>query len=169
MKKTQIIAFSGKKQSGKNTSFNFIKMMRDDAVEFSFAEPLKRMCVDILGLEEWQAFGNDEQKNTPCPHLLWENFPLLVYDREDGKIHIGKVWGARRLINDEGTHPAIFEAEQAIKVTPKAGPMTAREVIQFWGTEIFRKQYYNVWADACIRKINKLKPGIAVITDCRFD
>jgi len=43
---------------------------------FSFADPLKEMCVDILGLTEEQVYGTNEQKNSLVPHLLWENFPI---------------------------------------------------------------------------------------------
>ena len=41
---------------------------------YSFAEKLKRMAVDVLGLKEEQAFGTDEQKNTPT-HIQWESMP----------------------------------------------------------------------------------------------
>jgi hypothetical protein len=46
--------------------------------------------------------------------------------------------------------------------------LTAREVMQFVGTDIFRKMQQNVWADATILKIKKEKPKLAIIADCRF-
>jgi len=46
--------------------------------------------------------------------------------------------------------------------------MTAREVMQYVGTEVFRKMYHNVWADATIRRIEIEQPLVALITDCRF-
>jgi hypothetical protein len=46
--------------------------------------------------------------------------------------------------------------------------LTAREVMQFVGTDIFRKMKNNVWADATLIKINNEKPSLAVIADCRF-
>lgn len=46
--------------------------------------------------------------------------------------------------------------------------LTAREVMQFVGTDLFRKMKNNVWADATIIKINNEKPSLAIIADCRF-
>lgn len=46
--------------------------------------------------------------------------------------------------------------------------LTARDVMQFVGTNIFRKMKHNVWADATINKIKTEKPNLAIIADCRF-
>lgn len=46
--------------------------------------------------------------------------------------------------------------------------LTAREVMQFVGTDIFRKMKNNIWADATIIKIKKENPRLAIIADCRF-
>jgi hypothetical protein len=172
MSNQRIIALAGRKQSGKNTSYNCMKLWLPDAQEFAFAEPLKRMCVDILGISEKQAFGSDDDKNSVVPHLLWENFPAPAWRLPDGttfmesteippKENIVEWLGSKTLMRFwEGEGP---EPER------KTGPMTAREVMQYWGSEIFRRAYSNVWADACIRKIRASACDIAVITDCRFE
>lgn len=46
--------------------------------------------------------------------------------------------------------------------------MTAREVMQYVGTDVFRKIQQNVWADATIHKIQSEKSDLAIIADCRF-
>ena len=46
--------------------------------------------------------------------------------------------------------------------------LSARDVMQFVGTDIFRKMQQNVWAGATILKINNEKPPLAIIADCRF-
>lgn len=46
--------------------------------------------------------------------------------------------------------------------------LTAREVMQFVGTDIFRKMQQNVWAAATIYKIQQENPPLAIIADCRF-
>lgn len=46
--------------------------------------------------------------------------------------------------------------------------LTAREVMQIVGTDIFRNMKQNVWSDATIRKIKKENPSTAIIADCRF-
>ncbi len=46
--------------------------------------------------------------------------------------------------------------------------MTAREVLQYVGTDVFRSMQHNVWADATIRRIQKDNPSLALVADCRF-
>ena len=48
------------------------------------------------------------------------------------------------------------------------GHMTAREVMQFVGTDFFRKLYPNVWADATIRRVMAEGSAFVIVTDCRF-
>jgi putative N-acetylmannosamine-6-phosphate epimerase len=46
--------------------------------------------------------------------------------------------------------------------------LTAREVMQLVGTDIFRKMKKDVWASSTIKKIQKEQPELAIIADCRF-
>ena len=46
--------------------------------------------------------------------------------------------------------------------------MTAREVMQYVGTDFFRRIYPQVWVESTIRKIEKESPELAIIVDCRF-
>ena len=46
--------------------------------------------------------------------------------------------------------------------------MRGREVMQVFGTECVRTWFGNVWADATIRKIQRTKCDLAIITDNRF-
>ena len=208
MNETKILGLSGKKQSGKNTSANYvvglflraIKVVEDFHISkngqlivtdilgnkeyqgildldskhpafldfayehvypfvktYSYADLLKKnVCIDVLGLSYEQCFGTDEQKNTET-HLLWENMPGLVSDQncdwyED--VEYSK---------KNKTHPQIhhFSAHPP-------GSMTAREVMQFVGTEIFRKMYGNVWVEGTLRQIEKDSPTMAIISDVRF-
>jgi len=65
-----IIAFAGRKQSGKTTLATQIvnwvyelEQLEDQAVIYNFADPLKNVCMDVLGLDFEQCYGTDEQKN----------------------------------------------------------------------------------------------------------
>lgn len=124
-----IIAFAGRKQSGKSSGAEFLKkeyykiFKHDSEYEYqvySFADMLKKVCVEILGLDPRQCYGEDEYKNQ------------LVNCRWNGK------------------------------------QLSAREVMQIIGTEWFRTMQPNVWADATIRKIQKDRPDLSIIDDCRF-
>jgi len=125
---TQIIAFAGRKQSGKTTCSEFIQKYANGSTEpynsvkiYNFADPLKLdICINILGLTIDQCYGTDDQKNE-LVDCYWDNKQL-----------------------------------------------TAREVMQMVGTDMFRAMQKNVWSAATIRKINNENPSIAIIADCRF-
>jgi len=115
---------------------------------YSFADSLKEVCMHVLGLTAEQCFGNNEAKNQPT-HLIWKNMPGFP----TGKTAFEKL-GRLGFQLEEGWTPDSH--------------MTARHVLQFVGTEVFRKMYHNVWVDATIRKIKAESPKIALIADCRF-
>lgn len=122
---------------------------------YSFADPLKKLCIDVLGLEWGQVYGNDEQKKTPTIYK-WENMPgVNPVDNEEGEEIFGRL----------GTY---YKINKNRIVFHPPGEMTAREVMQFVGTEIFRRMYYNVWVDATIKKIKSDSPYMAIICDVRF-
>jgi hypothetical protein len=65
-----IIAFAGRKQSGKTTLATQIvnwlyelEGLEDQAIVYNFADPLKNVCMDILGLGFEQCYGTDQEKN----------------------------------------------------------------------------------------------------------
>lgn len=118
-----IIAFAGRKQSGKTTSAEFVANLfwqHGDSKIYNFADPLKNLCIDILGLNYQQCYGSDEDKNQ-LVNCYWDNKQL-----------------------------------------------TAREVLQIVGTDMFRKMQNHVWSNATIRQIQRENPDIAIIADCRF-
>lgn len=125
---TNIIAFAGRKQSGKTTCSEFVAKYFNGAIEpyngakiYNFADPLKKdICMNILGLTYDQCYGDDNKKNE-LTDIVWKNTKL-----------------------------------------------TAREVMQFVGTDLFRKMKNDVWSSATINKIKKDKPQLAIIADCRF-
>lgn len=123
-----IIAFAGRKQSGKTTSSDFVKNIYESrglgiAKQYNFADPLKKdICMNIFGLTYHQCYGNDNSKNE-LVNCYWP------------------------------------DTKQQ---------MTAREVMQYVGTDVFRKIQHNVWAGATVSKIQKEKPSLALIADCRF-
>ncbi len=81
---TKIISFSGRKQSGKSTSADYIKSIIDrNNIKlsyriYSFADPLKQdICMNILGLTYDQCYGSDDDKNT-MTDLSWEGKRLTA-------------------------------------------------------------------------------------------
>lgn len=125
---THIVAFAGRKQSGKTTCSEFVAKYSNGIISpfngakiYNFADPLKKdICMNILGLTYEQCYGDDTDKNT-LTDIEWNGLKL-----------------------------------------------TAREVMQFVGTDIFRKMKHDVWAGATIKKIQYDQPSLAIIADCRF-
>jgi hypothetical protein len=179
---TKILGISGKKQSGKTTTCNFlfgmelcenekISWMRiddegrlvvpayDDQKQivdgyldpldnrpetqemyaeiiwpflkvYSFANPLKWICVNVLGLKPEQVNGTNVQKEE-FTHIKWQDIPGMErsFDRAS---------------------------------------LTGREVLQVVGTDIFRRLYPQCWCYATLKQIEEEQPDFAVISDVRF-
>jgi hypothetical protein len=142
---TKIVAFAGRKQSGKTTCSEFVVKYLNGLVEsrncckiYNFADPLKQdICMGILGLTYDQCYGEDEYKNT-LTSIKWKDMPEY---------------------NISWTYHTDYDA---------SGFMTARQVMQKIGTNIFRQIKHDVWSSATINKIKKDRPNVAVIADCRF-
>lgn len=140
---TKIIAFAGRKQSGKTTCSMFVhNTIVDNNIGsckiYNFADTLKQdICINMLGLTYDQCYGEDRDKNS-LTQLQWKNIP--GYDIS---------W----------TYSKDYD---------KSGHMTARQVMQFIGTEIFRNIKDDIWATATINKIKNDNLDYAIIADCRF-
>lgn len=118
---------------------------------YAIADALKQMAVDILGLSKEQAFGNDKQKNSKTK-LKWENMPGVISPSELKK---------KGLTKDQ--------AESLGMIVHAKGIMTAREVLQYVGTDMFRKMNSNVWLDSLFRRIEEEDPELALVSDVRFE
>ena len=189
---TKIIGIAGKKQSGKNTVANILHglvlkehgMIMDfnisangqllvqttnandeegwgefditrkdaDFVEYaehnmwphikmySFADTLKWICKEFFNIPHAQLFGTNEEKNKEVPHLLWENMPIPPSDINTLKVMANK----------------------------SSSTMTAREFMQFFGTNIMRRIYDEIWTSNTIKRINAEQTELAIVSDVRF-
>lgn len=202
---TRIIGISGKKQSGKSTSANWLHGLvlkeqglvedfnvdangklaietfdqsgqkgwgefdvgrTDDAfVEYaeeamwphvkmySFADTLKSLAIHLFGLRPQQVYGSEADKNS-LTQFNWENMPGVVC--QPNWIQCGNM--------DYSDIPP----EEIGLMERQSGPMTAREFMQHFGTDIMRKMYPNIWVDNTIKKILAEGSELAVIPDVRF-
>lgn len=120
-----IIAFAGRKQSGKTSACEFVSnVMSGNGTSkiciYNFADPLKDLCINILGLEYRQCYGTDADKNEL----------------------VDCYWNGKQL--------------------------SARDVMQIVGTDMFRTMQNNVWSAATIRRIKQNNADLSLIADCRF-
>jgi ABC-type dipeptide/oligopeptide/nickel transport system ATPase component len=125
---------------------------------YSFADTLKRFCVEVLGVDRDSFYGTNEQKNS-LTHLLWEDMPGVTTNK------CFMDWFERqRDISIKKNE----EDEKFILTYHEPGLMTGREVMQYFGTNIIRKMYGPAWAKETLNRINNEGTLLAVVTDCRF-
>lgn len=127
---------------------------------FSFAEPLKELCLNLFGLEPEKVYGTDEQKNS-LTKLKWVDMPgVIIYDSDDMCDEVYSV------LEEEGIAENFY-----FKYLPSDEEqfMTGREFMQYLGTDILRKIYSKIWTDYCLNNIKNTSPDLALISDCRFE
>ncbi|MBT6045902.1 MAG: hypothetical protein HOG49_03680 [Candidatus Scalindua sp.] len=174
---TYIIGVSGKKQSGKSTLCDFLASEYNgdsyythdkDIKIYSFADPLKRFCIDAMGLKENQCYGTDDDKNT-LTEYNWETLPLEIRNRfgtkEASKLSVGH-WENKEF----GGREWVSNLVDAVTHKSRTGSMTGREVLQIFGTDVMRGMFSDkIWVNATISLIKKENPPIALIADARFE
>ena len=122
---------------------------------YSFADHLKWICVNLFDIPFECCFGTDEQKNQPQEHLLWENMPGVMTPHE---------WSMRQ----GGVAAGYTQNPEEFNIKLGEGPMTAREFMQYFGTDVMRKMYEPIWVNSCIKKIQQEQSELAIIADVRF-
>jgi hypothetical protein len=171
-----IIGFSGKKQSGKTTSGNFILSVLMSKLNISSDITIDaegRIVVsDLLGQKQYAGVFDPISANTSdfiIKQVMDKINPLCkIYSfadplKQDVCINILGLTYDQCYGSDDHKNSLTD-----VKWPDSDKHMTARDVMQFVGTDFFRKMKTNVWVDATINKIKKEKPRIALITDCRF-
>jgi hypothetical protein len=139
----KFIGLSGKKQVGKDyaaTVITSLLLTRGIKVgSTAFAAALKEI-VEMLGVPAANIYGSDADKNKPT-NVLWDRMPDNIRFK----------------------YRDLKEAAPA----RRSGPMSAREVLQVVGTDIFRAIKDNVWAESPFVK-DWSKFDVVLFTDVRF-
>ena len=178
---TQIVGFTGRKRAGKDTACNFIlavklaelgvcqrsRLARDGSVEvtdilndkvagkdwFSFSPP----CVDTDSLFD-DRLGDAIRIYAFAKKL--KEFSIDLFNLDPNL-----VFGSDK---DKNTKTGLLWKNMPTS-TKKKGKMSVREVLQYVGTDLFRKMSDNIWVDNCLSQIAKDLPQIALISDVRFE
>ena len=136
-----IIGISGKKQSGKSTLYEFVKLNKENLFigdvtidKVDMADPLKEMIVNIMGVDKKLVYGSEQEKNM-LTQYKWKDLPY------------------------HNVNQANLRASEY---------MTGRELMQQVGTNIFRKMNPNIWVDAAINRMKKTEADIVFCCDVRF-
>ena len=174
---TKILGFAGKKQSGKNTCCNFLQMLKFHEYgvckNASLNEQGQILVSDLFGekvsgsdwiplTEEYVDISQLLESFRPCKIYAFADV-LKEFSVDVLGLEYNQVYGT----NEEKNSPTHLLWEN-MPIGNNKGPMTGREILQYFGSDICRKMYENIWFDACIRRIRKDNPELALISDVIF-
>ena len=129
---------------------------------YSFAEPLKELCCSLFELPYEACYGTDAQKNAKT-NINWKNVPGVL--TKDKAIDILSKHEKHAYLCSIEDLQDSFGPSLLIK---EAGLMTGREIMQYVGTNIFRRMYDKVWINATLNMIRTEQSPISLISDVRF-
>tara|TARA_R100001163_G_C5054064_1_gene190629 strand:- start:108 stop:854 length:747 start_codon:yes stop_codon:yes gene_type:complete len=170
----KIIGISGTKQAGKNTVANFIngkvlkqiEMISDFKITLSGQLEIKTL--DSSGHQGWGIFDVTRKDKDFIEYAdlnLWPHIKIyhfadclkkMCVDLFDLEPH--QVYGS----------DADKNTKTAYSINGWNHKMTAREFLQYLGTDVMRKIKDTIWVDYTIKTILKEKSEIALIPDVRF-
>ena len=183
---SNILGLSGRKQSGKDTACNFLHGMEMLSIgiieDFKFNNNgnliVPASVVDGEGNEkiEYGVFDLEREKtdtsffdymaNNIWPFIKSYSFADML--KTNVCIEVLGLSYEQCYGTDEDKNTTTDISWDNILGSKNRGKMTAREVMQFVGTDFFRGLYPNVWADSTIRRVLSEGSAFAIVTDCRF-
>jgi len=182
-----ILGFSGKKQSGKTTACNYLfgREMGNIGIFDKFnIDDKGRLWVPVLDEESGEIQSGCIDPCSSDPEVqdffatnVWP-FCKIYQLAEPLKWICSEVMNlGHDMVNGTNEQKEQLtqykwedmpSAKDMIKPIAKTGPMSAREIMQYVGTDIFRRMYPNIWTDYTIRMIKKQGSNLAIVSDCRF-
>ena len=181
-----IVGISGRKQTGKSTIANIIHGLsireRGLVKDWNIGANGELMILTENsngeeGRGEFDVTRQDEQFTEWAEHNMWPYVKVYSFadhlkwiciklfdipfeccfgtDEQKNQVQEHLLW--------ENMPPQQFPTQGY-----KLGPMTAREFMQFFGTDVMRKMYEPIWVKSCIKKIQQEQSELAIIADVRF-
>ncbi len=179
-----IIGLSGRKQSGKSTAGNLIYSLymaqTDIAEKVLLSSDGEIIVSDLLGNESYAGkflpYRYAHKSEDIVINEVFNKLDPLVQIYNFADILKGLCMDIFDFSYDQcyGTDENKNEVAEGC-FWPSDGlsgnfdqQMTAREVMQYIGTDIFRNIKKDVWVKSTINKIKKQDAKLSIITDCRF-
>ena len=170
----KIIGISGRKQSGKNTAANYIagsilkakNMIQDFIITDEGA--LSINTTDSNDNAGWGVFDLTRKDETFVSYAEQEIWPFIkIYHFADPLKSI-----AVELfdLKPEQVYGSDVEKNTSTPYTQNGWKyqMTAREFLQYFGTEVMRDIKDSIWVDYTMKRIAKEQSSVAIIPDVRF-
>tara|TARA_B100000902_G_scaffold142558_1_gene140162 strand:+ start:3287 stop:3988 length:702 start_codon:yes stop_codon:yes gene_type:complete len=164
---TKIIGISGRKQAGKNTVANclhgvkFVSRGNAQSYDISNDGELMIQTSDSKGTVGWGIFDvlrSDIDFLSYAEHEIWPY--VKIYHFAD--------YLKKMSMDLFDLSPRQVYGTDADKNTATPYNMTAREFLQYLGTDVMRKIKDTIWVDYTIKLINLEGTEVAIIPDVRF-
>lgn len=180
-----ILGISGKKQAGKTTIANIIHgeiLLKNNLVKDYNISDKGKLVVNTVNAQGKDGWGQFDIERKDLEFLEYAHYNMWPYVKlynfadslKDMCINLfgftyDQAYGTNEQKNEKVKH-LLWSNMPRGKVNKKApkGEMSAREFMQFFGTEVMRKMHNDVWANACLNKILKEGSDLAIIADVRF-
>jgi len=183
----RILGISGKKQSGKNTFANYINgrvmlsmgMIRDFYVDVDNKGELVIETTNASGEIGWGVFDVTRKDHGFTEYAERELWPYVkLYSFADGLKSLcmeffglspEQVYGTDEHKNT--TTEIKWEdvpTWENSSLNKNRGNMTARELMQYFGTDIMRRMYEPVHINHALNKVKSEQSQVAIIPDVRF-
>lgn len=171
-----IIAVSGRKQSGKSTAGNLIYALF--MAQLGICEQIrldadgKIWISDLLGQNAYEGIFNPQYiSNNTNDININKVFDILnpkiqIYNFAD-MLKQNICMGVLGLTYDQ-CYGSDEDKNIITNYSIDGKLASSRDLMQYIGTDVFRKMHPDIWVNATIQKIKKDNPEIAIITDCRF-
>lgn len=168
----KILAVSGHKRAGKTTCINFLhgyELQRNNIIEKFILNDRGQLLVNATFMdekgEEVQQMGMFDLNNRDprfveyCSMNVW---PFVkAYNFADSLKSIA--------MNFFGlTYEQCYGSEKEKNTPSPIKDLTAREFLQYFGTDVCRELKEDVWVDFCINQIKSEQSELALVGDCRF-
>ncbi len=176
----KILGIAGRKQSGKNTTANILHgiVLKEHGLVKDWSIGLEGQLMILTdnskaeeGWGEFDVTRKDQAFTQYAEHSMWPHVKLYSFAdslkwicRELFDIPEECVWGTDEQKNQVQKH-LRWENMPGSDMT---GPMTARQFMQYLGTDIMRKMYEPVWVKSCLKKIQREQSELAILADVRF-
>ena len=178
---TQIVGFTGRKRAGKDTACNFILAVKlaqlgvskSARLSLSGSVEVTDVLDDKVQGEDWfpfrapyvdtEALFNDR---------LGDSIRLYAIARKLKDLSIDLFGLDKELVfgsDEDKNKKTSLRWQDMPTATKKKGKMSIREVLQYLGTDLFRKMSNNIWVDSCISQIQRESPELALVCDVRFE
>ena len=181
---TKILGFSGAKQSGKSTCCKFIhgyQLRLNDVVKKFFMDEEGSLLVNATQIDEHgnevEGLGvldierQDEEFVEYASKVIWPYVRSFSF-ADPLKIIAVNLFGLKEEqcygSDEDKNTPVNIKWEDMPSVINASGFMTAREFLQYFGTDICRRIKPDIWTSSCLERILSSGTEFAIVPDVRF-